>query len=39
MRYATKGKARSLFASSDIESVKRLHPDNERLGRLGDGDR
>ena len=39
VRYATKGKARSLFASSDIESVKRLHPDNERLSRLDDDDR
>jgi len=39
VRYATKGKARSLFASSDIESVKRLHPDNERLSRLDNDDR
>jgi glutamine amidotransferase len=39
VRYATKGKARSLFASADVDTVKRLHPHNERLGQLAEGDR
>jgi glutamine amidotransferase len=39
VRYATKGPARSLFASADVASVKRLHPENPRLQRLTEGDR
>jgi glutamine amidotransferase len=39
VRYASEGPARSLFASCDVDSVKRLHPDNPRLQRLGEGDR
>jgi glutamine amidotransferase len=38
-RYATEGPARSLFASADVETVKRLHPENPRLQRLSEGDR
>jgi hypothetical protein len=34
VRYATEGPARSLFASADVEAVRRLHPDNPRLQRL-----
>jgi predicted glutamine amidotransferase len=39
VRYATAGLARSLFASSDVDAVRRLHPDNARLARLREGDR
>jgi len=39
VRYATEGPARSLFASADVDTVKRLHPENPRLQRLGEGDR
>jgi predicted glutamine amidotransferase len=39
VRYATRGVARSLFASCDVEAVQRLYPDDARLGRLGDDDR
>ena len=31
------GPARTLFASTDVDAVKRLHPDNPRLQRLSDG--
>jgi predicted glutamine amidotransferase len=39
VRYATEGHARSLFASAEVESVRRLHPDNPRFQRLGADDR
>src|SRR5215213_1701615 len=39
VRYATEGPARSLFASADVDAVKRLHPENPRLQRLTEGDR
>jgi len=39
VRYATEGVARSLFASSDATTVRRLYPDNPRLARLRDDDR
>jgi glutamine amidotransferase len=39
VRYATKGQPRSLFASADVESVRRLHPDNPRFQRLSPDDR
>ena len=39
VRYATEGPARSLFASADIESVQRLHPDNPRFKGLSHDDR
>ena len=39
VRYATDGTARTLFASADADAIKRLHPDNRRLARLGAGDR
>jgi predicted glutamine amidotransferase len=39
VRYATTGPARSLFASADVDAVKRLHPDNPRLQRLSPDDR
>jgi predicted glutamine amidotransferase len=39
VRYATNGSPRSLFASADVESVRRLHPENQRFKRLGEDDR
>ena len=39
VRYATEGPARSLFASADVESIRRLHPDNPRFQRLSADDR
>ena len=39
VRYATEGRARTLFASADVDSIKRLHPANARLQRLGGDDR
>jgi predicted glutamine amidotransferase len=39
VRYATEGRARSLFASGDVDAVRSLHPDNPRLQRLSPDDR
>jgi predicted glutamine amidotransferase len=39
VRYATGGHARSLFASSDLEVVRRLYPDNPRFQGLSTDDR
>ena len=39
VRYATNGKARSLFTSADPDSVRRLYPDNPRLQRATADDR
>ena len=39
VRYATKGRPRSLFASADVDSIRRLHPDNARVRRLSHDDR
>jgi glutamine amidotransferase len=39
VRYATQGPARSLFASCDADTVRRLYPDNPRLQRVRAGDR
>jgi predicted glutamine amidotransferase len=39
VRYASEGPARTLFASADADTIKRLHPENPRLQRLGEGDR
>jgi predicted glutamine amidotransferase len=39
VRYATHGPARSLFASCDSETVRRLYPDNPRFQQLDSGDR
>jgi predicted glutamine amidotransferase len=39
VRYASEGPARTLFASADVDTVKRLHPDNSRLAQLSEGDR
>ena len=39
VRYASGGKARTLFASSDAETVRHLYPANPRFARLAPGDR
>jgi glutamine amidotransferase len=39
VRYASRGRPRSLFASADVSSIRRLYPENERLQRLRDEDR
>jgi predicted glutamine amidotransferase len=39
VRYATEDPARSLFASADVDSIRRLHPDNPRFQRLSPDDR
>jgi predicted glutamine amidotransferase len=39
VRYATEGRARSLFASADVDAIRRLHPDNPRFQRLSRDDR
>ena len=39
VRYATEGTPRSLFASTDIDTLKKLHPDNPRLKLVTEGDR
>jgi hypothetical protein len=39
VRYATRGRARSLFASADVATLRQLAPDNERVQRLSEDDR
>ncbi|HEU4974871.1 MAG TPA: class II glutamine amidotransferase [Baekduia sp.] len=40
VRYASGAATpRTLFASADVDSLRRLHPDNPRLQRLREGDR
>jgi glutamine amidotransferase len=39
VRYATDGTPRSLFTSADVDSIRRLHPDNPRFQRARDDDR
>ncbi len=39
VRYATNGSPRSLFASDDADSIRRLHPENPRFQRLHPDDR
>jgi predicted glutamine amidotransferase len=39
VRYATEGRARSLFVSADVDAVRRLHPHDRRLQRLSADDR
>jgi predicted glutamine amidotransferase len=39
VRYATLDRPRSLFASADVDAVRRLYPDNPRLQRISDDDR
>jgi glutamine amidotransferase len=39
VRYATEGPARTLYASAEAETIKRLHQDDERAARLTNDDR
>jgi len=39
VRYSTEHRSRSLFVSSDVDAIRRLHPDNPRFQRLRDDDR
>jgi predicted glutamine amidotransferase len=39
VRYASEGRARSLFASADVDALRRLHPENPRFQRLSPDDR
>ena len=39
MRYSSEGVPRSLFASDDVDAIRRLYPDNERFQRLTADDR
>jgi predicted glutamine amidotransferase len=39
VRYATSGRARSLFASADVDAIRDLHPGNPRFQRLSPDDR
>src|SRR4051812_31322002 len=39
VRYASEGPARSLFASADVTTLQKLHPDNPRLQRVAADDR
>jgi predicted glutamine amidotransferase len=39
VRYATTGPQRSLFASADPDTIRRLHPENPRFQRLTPDDR
>ena len=39
VRYASEGRARSLFASADVDAVRTLYPDNPRFARLSPDDR
>jgi glutamine amidotransferase len=39
VRYSTEGASRTLFMSADVDTLRTLHPENERLQRLHTGDR
>ncbi len=39
IRYSSQHKSRTLFVSEDVDALRRLHPDNERLQQLVEGDR
>lgn len=39
IRYSSEHASRTLFASADVDALRRLHPDNERLQQLSEGDR
>jgi glutamine amidotransferase len=39
VRYSSEGHSRTLFTSEDVDSLRRLHPDNPRLQQLREGDR
>ncbi len=39
VRYSSEHSSRTLFVSEDIDALRRLHPGNERLQRMSEGDR
>jgi predicted glutamine amidotransferase len=39
VRYSSQHESRTLFFSEDVDALRRLHPENERLQRLTEGDR
>ena len=39
IRYSSDHDSRTLFVSADVDAVRRLHPENERLQRMSEGDR
>jgi len=39
IRYSSSHESRTLFVSQDVDAVRRLHPENERLQQLDEGAR
>jgi glutamine amidotransferase len=39
VRYSSQHESRTLFVSEDVDALRRLHPENERLQQLSEGDR
>jgi len=39
LRYATEGTARTLYASTEVDALRALYPDDKRFARLRDDDR
>jgi predicted glutamine amidotransferase len=39
IRYSSEHASRTLFASADVDALRRLHPENEKLQQLSEGDR
>jgi predicted glutamine amidotransferase len=39
IRYSSEHASRTLFVSADVDALRRLHPENERLQQLSEGDR
>lgn len=39
LRYSSQQQSRTLFVSEDVDALRRLHPDNQRLQQLREGDR
>ena len=39
VRYSSQRQSRTLFVSEEVDALRRLHPENERLQRLSEGDR
>jgi predicted glutamine amidotransferase len=39
VRYSSQHESRTLFVSEDVDALRRLHPENERLQHLDEGDR
>ena len=39
VRYSTEHRSRSLFVSSDVDALRKLHPENQQLQKLHEGDR